>query len=78
MGDPSCDLAISWTLFGGESREVFREAMQLDEATWGRGRGWTLWKGLITLAEYIKADPSAAGEARRVIAEVLADHKHGA
>lgn len=57
---------------------MFREAMQLDEATWGRGRGWTLWKGLITLAEYIKADPSAAGEARRVIAEVLADHKHGA
>ena len=78
VGDPSCDLAISWTLFRGESREVFREAMQLDEATWERGRGWTLWKGLITLAEHIKTNPSAAVEARRVIEEVLADHKHGA
>lgn len=78
VGDPSCDLAISWTLFGGESREVFREAMQLDEATWERGRGWTLWKGLITLVELIKTNPSAAGEARRVIEEVLVDHKHGA
>jgi aminoglycoside phosphotransferase (APT) family kinase protein len=78
VGDPSCDLAISWTLFRGESREVFREAMQLDEATWERGRGWTLWKGLITLAEHVKTNPSAAGEARRVIEEVLADHKHGA
>ena len=57
VDEPSCDLAISWTLFRGESREVSREAMQLDEATWERGRGWTLWKGLITLAEHVKANP---------------------
>jgi aminoglycoside phosphotransferase (APT) family kinase protein len=78
VGDPSCDLAISWTLFGGESRDAFREALQLDDATWARGRGWTLWKGLITLAEHINANPAEAGEARRVIEEVLADHKHSA
>jgi predicted nicotinamide N-methyase len=44
----------------------------------GRGRGWTLWKGLITLAEHIDTNPSQAAEARRVIDEVLADHKYNA
>jgi len=78
VGDPSCDLAIAWTLFSGESRDVFRAALGLDDATWARGRGWTLWKALITLAEHIHTNPSEAGEARRVIDEVLADHKHGA
>jgi aminoglycoside phosphotransferase (APT) family kinase protein len=76
VGDPSCDLAIAWTLFGGESRDAFRAALQLDEATWARGRGWTLWKALITLAAHIDTNPLEAGRSRRVIDEVLADHKH--
>ena len=78
VGDPSCDLAIAWTLFGGESRDAFRATLELDDATWARGRGWTLWKGLITLAERIDTNPSEAEIARRVIDEVLADHEHGA
>jgi aminoglycoside phosphotransferase (APT) family kinase protein len=78
VGDPSCDLAISWILFGGESRDAFREALQPDDATWARGRGWTLWKALITLAEHIDTNPVEAVYARRAIDEVLADHKHGA
>ena len=78
VGDPACDLAIAWTLFGGESRDAFRAAMGLDDATWARGRGWTLWKGLITLAEHIDTNPSQAAESRRVIDEVLADHRNNA
>ena len=78
VGDPACDLAIAWTLFGGESRDAFRAAMGLDDATWARGRGWTLWKALITLAEHIDTDPSQAAGARRVIDEVLADRRHNA
>jgi aminoglycoside phosphotransferase (APT) family kinase protein len=78
VGDPACDLAIAWTLFGGESRDAFRAVLRPDDATWARGRGWTLWKGLITLAEHIDTDPSQAAEARRVIDEVLADHRRGA
>ncbi len=78
VGDPSCDLAIAWTLFGGESRDAFRASLGLDDATWARGRGWTLWKALITLAEHIDTNPPEAGTARHVIDEVLADHKNGA
>ena len=39
VGDPSCDLSISWTLFEGEARDAFRASLELDDATWARGRG---------------------------------------
>ena len=74
VGDPACDLAIAWTLFSGASREAFRTALPLDAATWARGRGWALWKGLITLAEHMNTNPSEAERARREIDQALADH----
>ena len=75
VGDPACDLVIAWTFLSGDSREAFRSALPLDGATWARGRGWALWKGLITLAGHIDTNLEEAGKARRVIDEVLADHK---
>ena len=78
VGDPSCDVAIAWTLFGGESREAFRTALRLDVATWARGRGWVLWKSLITLAAHIDTNPPVAGRARREIDDVIADLERGA
>jgi aminoglycoside phosphotransferase (APT) family kinase protein len=78
VGDPSCDLVISWTLFEGEARNAFRTSLELDDATWARGRGWTPWKALITLAYHKNTNSPEAREARRVIDEVLADHPHTA
>lgn len=78
VGDPACDLTIAWTLLSGESREAFRAGLPVDRAAWARGRGWALWKGLITLAEYMRTNPLKAKEARRVIDEVLADHNQAA
>jgi aminoglycoside phosphotransferase (APT) family kinase protein len=73
VGDPACDLDIAWTLFSGDSREAFRRSLPLDAAAWARGRGWALWKALITLAEHIHTNPLDADRACRVIAEVLSD-----
>jgi aminoglycoside phosphotransferase (APT) family kinase protein len=78
VGDPACDLAIAWTLLQGESRDAFRAALPLDRATWARGHGWTLWKGLITLAEHLDTNPLEAEKAKGVIIEVLADHQRAA
>ena len=61
VGDPACDLAITWTLFHGESRRTFRAGVGLDDGTLLRGRGWALWKALNTLAK-----PQAEAEHRRV------------
>jgi aminoglycoside phosphotransferase (APT) family kinase protein len=74
VGDPSCDLAIGWTFLDGESRQAFRNRIDVDEATWARGRGWTLWKALITVAGH-DANQAEAERSRRVIDEVLADHR---
>ncbi|HEY8122198.1 MAG TPA: aminoglycoside phosphotransferase, partial [Myxococcota bacterium] len=61
------DLAIAWTFFSAESRAAFRGDVALDDATWARGRGWCLWKALLTLSA-APADPAA----RRVLDAVLA------
>jgi aminoglycoside phosphotransferase (APT) family kinase protein len=76
VGDPACDVVIAWTFLSGASREAFRAGLPLDDATWARGRGWALWKALITLAADIHTSPLKAREARRVVDEVLADHQH--
>ncbi len=73
VGDPACDVVIAWTLLSGDSRKAFRAALPADRATWARGRGWALWKGLITLAGHLDTDPSKADEDRRIIGEVLND-----
>lgn len=46
IGDPACDLAIYWIFLSGESREIFRQILNLDDDTWDRARGWVLWKTL--------------------------------
>ncbi|MDG4879531.1 aminoglycoside phosphotransferase family protein [Mesorhizobium sp. WSM4935] len=77
IGDPSCDLAIAWTFFEGASREAFRARIAVDDATWARGRGWALWKALITVAGH-DANQTEVERQRRAIDEVLADHQRWA
>lgn len=78
VGDPACDVTIAWTLLSGRSRERFRAVLPADASTWARGRGWALWKALITLAEHIDTNPAEAIRARHVVTEVLADHEQTA
>jgi aminoglycoside phosphotransferase (APT) family kinase protein len=78
VGDPACDVVVAWTALGGESRRRFRAELGADAGTWSRGRGWALWKALITLRGDLERDaPAAAAEQRRVIGEVLADFAAG-
>ena len=74
VGDPACDLSIAWTLFGGESREIFRAMLPLDADTWARGRGWTLWKALIVAADFTNTNAVEAAQPWRIIDDVLASH----
>jgi aminoglycoside phosphotransferase (APT) family kinase protein len=74
VGDPACDTTIAWTLLTEPSRSAFRTSLGLDEDTWRRGRGWALWKALITLAD-APDNSSAASAAEHVIDQVLEDHQ---
>jgi aminoglycoside phosphotransferase (APT) family kinase protein len=73
VGDPACDLAIAWTLFDDESRDVFRDAIALDDATWARARGWTLWKALILFSGMSSTNAAEADHSRLTIDRILAD-----
>ena len=75
VGDPACDVVIAWTFLSGRSSDAFRSALAVDRSTWARGRGWALWKALITLVgDLERVDAAAAAGTRRVIERVVADH----
>ena len=73
VGDPSCDVVIAWTTLPAAAREAFRRCLDVDDSTWSRGRGWALWKALITLVDQLDSDADGAAT-RQVIDRVLADH----
>ncbi|NTE54996.1 aminoglycoside phosphotransferase family protein [Agrobacterium tumefaciens] len=74
VGDPSSDLILAWNVLDAESRAVFRRALDLDEATWQRGRGWALWKALIVLDAERGRNEEMAEWSRRTIRRVFEDH----
>ncbi|MGL6173109.1 MAG: aminoglycoside phosphotransferase family protein [Cellulosilyticaceae bacterium] len=66
VGDPACDYAMAWTFFDEESRSVFLS--HLDSGTVDRGRGWALWKALIT---YNNDNKAVRLNARKTIQAIL-------
>ncbi|MDL2077920.1 aminoglycoside phosphotransferase family protein [Streptomyces sp. GXMU-J15] len=78
VGDPAADLMAAWTVFTADTREAFRAAAEVDDATWERGRGWALRFGLSAEHYYGEVfgngmNPVLAGVGRRAVAEVLAE-----
>lgn len=74
VGDPACELVIAWELLEGDSRELLRAELAVDDATWARGRGWALSTAIVALPYYQRSNSFMADQARRKIAAVLADH----
>lgn len=72
IGDPACDLMIAFTLLPARSRAVFRDALEVDDATWLRGRGWALATGLNAYTAYAAVDARVAAQTTRQIRAALA------
>ncbi len=72
VGDPACDVKVAWAVLDAETRPVFRELLEIDDATWARGRGWALSQAMIALPYYLHTYPAIVVEARRWLAEALA------
>jgi aminoglycoside phosphotransferase (APT) family kinase protein len=70
VGDPACDTVLRWTQFHGAARRAYVRDLGVDDATWARGRGWALWKGLIMLTN---RPPGQAEFARHVLDELFAE-----
>ncbi|MDI3417371.1 aminoglycoside phosphotransferase family protein [Streptomyces luteolus] len=71
VGDPACDLFPAWGLLPPDARRVFRAALDVDDATWVRGRGRALSQALIALPYYRTTNAAMASGARQVIRAVL-------
>jgi aminoglycoside phosphotransferase (APT) family kinase protein len=73
VGDPACDLQPMWNVFAGQSRDRFRAALDIDDASWLRGRGWALYQAVSGLAYYWDTNPGMIRQASHALAQVLAD-----
>jgi aminoglycoside phosphotransferase (APT) family kinase protein len=73
VGDPATDLQVAYTLLEPAPRAAFRSALDLDEAAWARGRGWTLTGGLLAYRAYAATDARIAAQTTRQITAALAD-----
>ncbi|MGO1055175.1 aminoglycoside phosphotransferase family protein [Crossiella sp. CA198] len=71
VGDPACDLIIAFTLLSAETRAIFRAALDVDDATWTRGRGWALATGLNAYVSYAAVNPRVAAQTTRQITQAL-------
>lgn len=75
VGDPACDLSITWAYLDGDARQAFRNRVHADDALWARGRGWALWGALYVLSWARDTDPELAHDRRRLATAVLDEHR---
>lgn len=73
VGDPACDLQPAWNVFAGDSRTRYRIELQVDDASWLRGRGWALCQAVVALPYYWDTNPGMIRQASHAVAQVLAD-----
>lgn len=72
-GDPACDLQAAWNVFAADSRRRFRDELEVDDASWLRGRGWVVYQAVTALAYYSDTNPGIVDQAARALAQVLDD-----
>lgn len=75
VGDPAVDVLPAWSVFGDIGRDVFRDALRVDDATWLRARAFALHQALLIIPYYRESNPAFAAMARRTVDGVLADHQ---
>ena len=73
VGDPACDLQPAWNVFAGVSRARYRAELEVDDASWLRGRGWALCQAVCALPYYWDTNPGMVRQASHALEQVLAD-----
>jgi aminoglycoside phosphotransferase (APT) family kinase protein len=74
VGDPAVDVMAAWKLVADEDRESFRAALEVDDATWLRAKGWAVSQSLIALGYYTpETNPALVREAKRWLRALLPD-----
>lgn len=72
VGNPTAEHAAAWEL-PASARAAYRRTFGLDDATWGRARGWALLIGLLGIPYYRTTWPAFAHDCVAKVGAVLAD-----
>jgi aminoglycoside phosphotransferase (APT) family kinase protein len=73
VGDPAADVIAAWGVFSHAGRGVFRGALEVDDGTWNRARGFALHQAALIIPYYGEMNPGLVAPAKRTIEEILAD-----
>jgi len=72
VGDPAVDVMVAWKLHSPAARDAFRQALEVDDATWERARGWVVSQSVAALAYYtLENNRVLVLEARRWLTDAL-------
>ena len=58
IGDPACDVKLAWAVLDSETRQTFREHLDVDDATWARSRGWAISQAVSARPCYLETYPA--------------------
>jgi len=73
VGDPAADVIAAWSVFSQTGRGVFRGALDVDDGTWNRARGFALHQAALIIPYYGETNPGFVAPATRTVEEILAD-----
>jgi aminoglycoside phosphotransferase (APT) family kinase protein len=76
VGDPAADVIAAWAVFGPIGRETYRAALDVDDGTWERARGYALHQAALIIPYYLETNPGYVALARRTVEQILADALH--
>ena len=69
-GDRALDLSIGWDLLDRGQRRALREALETDEPTWRRAKGWAV-HSVVGLTYYRESNPGIVTRCVRRLREVI-------
>jgi aminoglycoside phosphotransferase (APT) family kinase protein len=73
VGDPAADVIAAWSVFSQSGRATFRGALDVDDGTWNRARGYALHQAVLIIPYYSETNPEFVALAKRTVEQVLAD-----
>ena len=73
IGDPAADVVPAWSVFNKAGRAAFRQALDVDDDTWRRARGYALHQALMIIPYYPDTNPEFVAMAKRTVEEILAE-----
>lgn len=73
VGDPAADVIAAWSVLGPAGRASFRQALEVDDATWSRARGYALHQAALIIPYYSETNPAFVRLAKRTVDQVLSD-----